>query len=61
MENKSKYFVCKNQYEAYAIHYLTDIRFYKFTAEGGEIKYTFPRDEEIFKAYKTIMDFKNNQ
>lgn len=54
----SKYFVCKNEYEAKAINYITGKRFYKFT-ESNKTVYTFERDEVVFKAYKIIMDARN--
>ncbi len=55
----SKYFVCKNEYEAKAINYITKERFYKFTNDEGKEIYSFLRTEKVFEAYKIIMDARN--
>ena len=54
----SKYFVVDNKYIAHAINIMTGIKFYQFTNEKGEIKYTFPKQDTIFEAYKIIINIR---
>lgn len=55
----SNYFICKNEYEAKAMHYITQERYYRFTNNEGNEVYTFKKCDKIFEAYKIIMDARN--
>lgn len=56
---KSKYFICKNEYEAKAMRYISEERYYKFDDDNGNTKYVFKKNKKVFEAYKMLMDAKN--
>ena len=58
--NMSNEFVVNTEVMAKAILCLTEIKFKKFINKDGNTRYSFPRDEKVFKAYTYIQDFKQN-
>lgn len=59
MENNK--FVVSNKTLAVSILCLTNIKFEKFINNEGDTRYSFPRTDEIFKAYTYIQDYRNNK
>ena len=53
----SKYFVVDYLEMAENILMLTDIPYYKFN-KGDEVKYTFPKSQEVKMAYKLIRKYR---
>lgn len=57
--NNKNLFIVNTEVMAKAILCLTEIKFNKYNDKFGNTRYTFPRQEIIFKAYQYILDFKN--